>query len=191
MLKAGFSRMDVTPPLGSFVAGDFSERYSKTVLDPLYLNALALSYGDEKVLIIACDFLFIQRIYCDNLRAMIGERVSIPADNVMLCSLHQHSSIMISDKITKTNNVMRDTAYLNVLNRKFGDVAAMAMEDLKEAEKLFAVLAGEALVAISAPVKMENAQLELKGRHDPCVVHRAVPVIEAAAALAACQVLGI
>ncbi|MBE6898902.1 MAG: hypothetical protein E7475_07875 [Ruminococcaceae bacterium] len=134
MLKAGFSRMDVTPPLGSFVAGDFSERYSKTVLDPLYLNALALSYGDEKVLIIACDFLFIQRIYCDNLRAMIGERVSIPADNVMLCSLHQHSSIMISDKVTKTNNVMRDTAYLDVLNRKFGDVAAMAMEDLKEAE---------------------------------------------------------
>lgn len=39
--------------------------------------------------------------------------------------------------------------------------------------------------------KMENAELELRGRHDPCVVHRAVPVIEAAAALAACQLLGI
>ena len=39
--------------------------------------------------------------------------------------------------------------------------------------------------------KKENAVLELQGRHDPCVVHRAVPVIEAAAALAACQLLGI
>ena len=39
--------------------------------------------------------------------------------------------------------------------------------------------------------KMENAELELQGRHDPCVVHRAVPVIEAAAALAACQLMGI
>ena len=39
--------------------------------------------------------------------------------------------------------------------------------------------------------KMENAELELKGRHDPCVVHRAVPVIEAAAALATCDLLGI
>ena len=28
-------------------------------------------------------------------------------------------------------------------------------------------------------------------RHDPCIVPRAVPVIEAAAALAACEVLGI
>ena len=39
--------------------------------------------------------------------------------------------------------------------------------------------------------KMENAELELTGRHDPCVVPRAVPVIEAAAALAACELMGI
>ena len=39
--------------------------------------------------------------------------------------------------------------------------------------------------------KMENAELELRGRHDPCVVHRAVPVIEAAAALAACELMGL
>lgn len=39
--------------------------------------------------------------------------------------------------------------------------------------------------------KMENAELELTGRHDPCVVPRAVPVIEAAAALAACELMGV
>lgn len=39
--------------------------------------------------------------------------------------------------------------------------------------------------------RMENAELELTGRHDPCVVHRAVPVIEAAAALAACELMGL
>ena len=37
----------------------------------------------------------------------------------------------------------------------------------------------------------KNAVIEIKGRHDPCIVHRAEPVIEAAAALAACQLLGI
>ena len=37
----------------------------------------------------------------------------------------------------------------------------------------------------------EEVEIEIKGRHDPCVVHRAVPVIEAAAALAACEVLGL
>ena len=30
----------------------------------------------------------------------------------------------------------------------------------------------------------KNAELSLKGRHDPCIVPRAVPVVEAVAALA-------
>ena len=37
----------------------------------------------------------------------------------------------------------------------------------------------------------EEVEIEIKGRHDPCIVQLAVPVIEAAAALAACEVLGI
>ena len=37
----------------------------------------------------------------------------------------------------------------------------------------------------------EETEIEIHGRHDPCIVPRAVPVIEAAAALAACVVLGI
>ena len=37
----------------------------------------------------------------------------------------------------------------------------------------------------------ENARLSIHGRHDPCIVHRAVPVVEAAAALAACQLMGL
>jgi len=36
-----------------------------------------------------------------------------------------------------------------------------------------------------------ETEIAIKGRHDPCIVPRAVPVIEAAAALAACQVLGL
>ncbi len=38
---------------------------------------------------------------------------------------------------------------------------------------------------------MTDAKLSIHGRHDPCIVQRALPVIEAAAALAACEVLGI
>lgn len=38
---------------------------------------------------------------------------------------------------------------------------------------------------------LQNAKIRIEGRHDPCIVHRAVPVIEAAAALAVCELLGI
>jgi len=37
----------------------------------------------------------------------------------------------------------------------------------------------------------EAAPLEIHGRHDPCIVHRAVPVVEAACALGVCEIIGI
>lgn len=39
--------------------------------------------------------------------------------------------------------------------------------------------------------KMQNAELEIKGRHDPCIVPRAVPVVEAAAAIAMINIIGL
>ena len=35
----------------------------------------------------------------------------------------------------------------------------------------------------------KDAEITIQGRHDPCIVHRAVPVVEAAAALAALRLL--
>ena len=37
--------------------------------------------------------------------------------------------------------------------------------------------------------RLEPAELVVRGRHDPCIVHRAVPVIEAACALALCRLM--
>jgi chorismate synthase len=38
-------------------------------------------------------------------------------------------------------------------------------------------------------VSMEPVKLTVKGRHDPCIALRAVPVMEAAAAIAVCDLL--
>lgn len=37
----------------------------------------------------------------------------------------------------------------------------------------------------------KDATLVIEGRHDPCIVQRALPVVEAAAALASCELLGL
>ena len=37
--------------------------------------------------------------------------------------------------------------------------------------------------------RKENTKLVIHGRHDPCIVPRAVPVVEAAAAIAICDIL--
>ena len=46
-LKAGFARVDITPPLGIHIQGYFVERIADGVLDPLSANALALSAGGK------------------------------------------------------------------------------------------------------------------------------------------------
>lgn len=37
--------------------------------------------------------------------------------------------------------------------------------------------------------KMENAKLKIEGRHDPCIVHRAAPVVDAVTAMVLCDML--
>ena len=56
MIKAGFARVDVTPPLGTPIAGYFKQRLSNGVLDPIELNAIAFGNESELAVLIAADF---------------------------------------------------------------------------------------------------------------------------------------
>ena len=42
-LQAGFSRVNITPPLGTEIVGYFHSRYAEGVLDPLLLVLAAVS----------------------------------------------------------------------------------------------------------------------------------------------------
>ena len=128
-MKAGFSRVDVTPPLGSYVSGKFNDRFAKGILDPIQLNAIACNDGESTVLLIIADFIGMDKTYCDSIRKKIADSVSLPADNIMLTSLHQHTSVCIAMKDVYTRN---DTLYMETLYRKYCDVARMALDDMKE-----------------------------------------------------------
>jgi len=130
MLKAGFSRVDVTPPLGSYISGYFYERYAKGVLDPLELNAVACNDGENTVLLIIADFIGVDRVFCDSIREKIAARVGIPAEHIMLTSLHQHTSVCIG---MRDNYMRNDIFYMESLYRKYCDVAQMAVDDMKDA----------------------------------------------------------
>ncbi len=131
MLKAGFARLDVTPPLGTGLAGYFAPRYADKVLDPLELNAIALSDEKETILLIAFDALGMREAFCDEIRALIEERTGVAADHIILSCLHQHTSVVLRPK--GGTCALMDEAYKSVLFRKFADVAQMALDDCREA----------------------------------------------------------
>ena len=130
MLKAGFSRVDVTPPLGSFISGYFHARYAKGVLDPIELNALAFSDGEYTDLLIISDFIGVDRTFCDEIREKIAERTGLDASHIMLTALHQHTSVCIAMKTPYTRS---DYTYMQTVYRKYCDVAQMALDDMSDA----------------------------------------------------------
>ena len=137
MMKAGFARLDMTPPLGTPLAGYYSQRLAKDVLDPLSLNAIALSDGESTAVLITADMLGIRRAYTDEIRALVAERVGIPADHLMICSLHQHTSMRLADAWERS--AVTDKTYLDVFYRKICDVAKMAIDDMADATVSFAM----------------------------------------------------
>lgn len=140
MIQAGFARVDVTPPLGTPLAGYFFVRHSEGVLDPIELNALAFGNEAERALLIAADFTGMTMARITPLRARISAITGVPADRILITSLHQHTSIYVGDEIGDAEDyaIIKDAAYLNLLERKFCDVAKMAVSDLSDA-RLFSV----------------------------------------------------
>ena len=133
MFYAGFSRLDVTPNLGTPLAGNSQYRPASVVLDPLELNAVAFSDGENKAVLITADFLYVMENTATKIRDMIAQRCQIPADHVFMQGLHQHTSIRVGTKPHLGNMGIDDDGYLSVLYRKYCDVAQMALADLKEA----------------------------------------------------------
>ena len=58
-LKAGFGRVNITPSLGSEIVGYFHPRYAEGILDELEVNALALTTGEDRVVLISADLCYI------------------------------------------------------------------------------------------------------------------------------------
>ena len=138
MLKVGYARLDVTPPLGSPLAGYYHHRISDGVLDPIELVALAAHDGENTVLIITGDFLGIVEEWATEIRRMISEGTGVKADHIYLQALHQHTTIRVGDRTRRYDRTdvgkLNDAAYYDVLYRKYVDVAKMAMDDMCEAE---------------------------------------------------------
>ncbi len=97
MLKAGFARIDVTPPLGSDLAGYFHRRAAKGVRDNLYLNAVAIGNRDDTLVLMAIDYLGIKLEYINKIRKLITARTGVAEDHILIAALHQHTSPCIAD----------------------------------------------------------------------------------------------
>ncbi|MBQ4141263.1 MAG: hypothetical protein IJD70_08005 [Clostridia bacterium] len=133
MLKAGFARVDITPPFGNDLSGYYERRLADGTLDPLYLNSVALTVGEETVILMAADYIGIKLDHAAKIRKLIQERTGVPADHILIAALHQHTSPCLADPESRST-ALRDKVFIDVLYRRFADAAVMALDDRAEAE---------------------------------------------------------
>ncbi len=128
-LEAGFSRLDITPMLGIGMCGYFQVRNAQGVLDPLEVNALALSCGEEKLLLISLDTGEVNTWTMDWLRQAVHEATGVPLPAVFISCTHTHTG-PFTDCMSEDELIRKYTDWMRM---KIMDAAVLALADLKEA----------------------------------------------------------
>ena len=147
-LYAGFSRVNITPPLGTEIVGYFQARYASGVLDELEINALALAAGEDKVVLMSADLCFINKSEQESICESVCKATGLKKDQIVIHSTHTHTGPVVNQ--SGTNGMLANTdaetesaklvrEYGRMLCRKFADAAVMALADLKPAKMGWAV----------------------------------------------------
>ena len=129
-LKAGFGRVNITPPMGIAIRGYFKPRYADGVLDELEINALALMSGETKTLLITVDHCGIEQNLCNDYIKAISDATSVPAENIIISATHTHTAPAL-ERVTEDELIKEYTSFVG---RKIVDAAQFALEDLKDAK---------------------------------------------------------
>lgn len=147
--KAGFARVDITPPLGVFMPGYYQERHAKEILDPLQINMIAFSDGKKSAIIAQFDTEALSDFVADKMRDAIVKATGIERDAILLHASHTHDggylavkcghgSNVIGDKKDSSDGVPTfdgaiDEIYVQMAITRAADAAVAAIRDLKPA----------------------------------------------------------
>lgn len=91
MLYAGFASVDITPPFGTDMPGDFIPHTASGTYGGLFANAAAFTSGEESLLLVSMDILDTSVAYADRLRARISGETGLPRDRILVAATHTHT----------------------------------------------------------------------------------------------------
>ena len=135
--KAGFSRVNVTPPMGLFIGGYYVHRYVEGVLDELEINAVAFECKGKKAIIMTIDNCSMPTTTMDGFRAAVAEATGLDTSAIFIQCTHTHVSPHAGNDRAGTNELNEE--YKVFLSRQFPAAAVRAFQDLKPAKLGWAI----------------------------------------------------
>lgn len=131
-LKAGTGVVDITPPIGTKLAGGLRPRDSIGVCTNLLSKAVVFANEDAAVAIVSVDLCVLGKEQVDAATALIQERTGIPPSNVMVAASHTHAGPYTAPLFCEDSNV--DPNYMALLPRYIADSASIAHQNLAPAQ---------------------------------------------------------
>jgi hypothetical protein len=90
-LHAGTAQTDITPPVGTSLAGALTDRISTRVLDSLYARVLVLEAGSTRIAYVLLDLIALGNEDAARARELIGAAAGVLPENVCVSCTHTHS----------------------------------------------------------------------------------------------------
>jgi hypothetical protein len=166
----------ITPPVGIRMLGyTVQEAVSQSVERELTATALVLWDGHTKVVLIACDVVFIQSPHVDRMRERIGQRLNIPAGHVLINASHTHLGPMLPGwQQEGPEQAQLQEHYVAVLEELLAGVAAVADRRLQPAR--IGAAKGSAPLGVNRRERLPDGRVVI-GENPAGAVDREVGVI--------------
>ncbi len=164
-MKAGFARLDVTPPLGTEISGYFEVRFADGIIDPLQAHAVAFTDGEKTAAVVSVDVIGICQSQMDEIRMRAAKRNNIDYEAVFVACTHTHTG----PGVTKERLFEIDPNYNEYLFNRISDVIGLAIADMKEATVELAT--GEAKgISFVRRFRMKDGSTKTNPGNDPNVL---------------------
>ena len=134
-LKAGFARIDITPPLGTTMAGYPEVRHADGILDPLLATAVAFDNGVKRAVVLSLDLIGIGMKLMEGFRSAVAAAIGADKEGVFIHCTHTHTGPTVAAR--NSEGKVENEEYLQWLEKKMQDVAVLAVQDLAPAKMLY------------------------------------------------------
>ena len=124
-LLVGTAEVDITPPVGTALAGSLKPRTSIGVQDPLYAKAIVLESGGRKLAYVILDLIKLARAEGDRGVALANERTGIPPDQIVWAASHTHTGPYTAPIFGAEEGGINE-AWLEGLPKKFAESVSKA-----------------------------------------------------------------
>jgi neutral ceramidase len=118
-LVVGAAAVDITPSGSAFLYGYPHEpRFSTGVHDPLLASALFLAAGDQSIVFVSVDTIWLSKQLVADVRTRIEVDSAIPADRIMVAATHTHSGPVTVPILSNADDPVvppPDQQYLSIL----------------------------------------------------------------------------